>query len=110
MTSIQPVNILTVINSEDPIGKEKRADIPNKVPPNPDGNNSLPPRTNLTGPLAAFQDDLTASGGGPIIIPVDHHMIGMPTPRWILIQDWMSRNSTPLVMIGIVVFIVMSVR
>jgi hypothetical protein len=33
----------------------------------------------------------------------------MPTPRWILFKDWLAENATPLIMIGVVVFVCVSV-
>jgi len=111
MTTIRPTSISLIDPHDVSIGKEKSPVVPNDVPPNPAGNNSLPPRTNLSGPPSAFQDLVTSSGGGPIIVPGEpRNGLDMRPPKWILFKDWVGRNSTPLIVICVAVFVALSVR
>lgn len=98
---------------EEDIGKTIKATVPNDVPPNPRGNNALPPRTNLDGPPSAFTDQISSSGGPPIKISgqnLDENEPGRRIDRLRLFQYWLSQNSTPLIIIGVAVFIIFSVR
>jgi len=91
-------------------GRDIHPVISNNVAPSPDNKISLPPRTNLTGFPSAFQDSINGSGGPPIIISKNStSKIGMPTPRYLMFYDWCVRNSTQIIMIGIGLFVVMSV-
>jgi len=79
-----------------------------EVPPFPDGNNSLPPRTNLIGFPSAFQDSISATGGPPVIT-TDPEVGGSPVPKSVMVWDWVKRNSTPILMVGLSLFVVLSV-
>ena len=109
MTTIRPTILFGEgFDDDKPYGKDIRPIIPKDVAPNPDGNKALPPRTNLRGFPSAFQDQITSSGGGPNIMTEDHY-IGMPTPGYVRFKEWLSNNTTPLILIGIIVFGVLSV-
>ena len=98
---------------EEDIGKTIKATVPNDVPPNPRGNNALPPRTNLDGPPSAFTDQISSSGEPPIAVSgqyIDENDPHLRISRFTVFQDWLSQNSTPLIIIGVAVFIIFSVR
>ena len=113
MTQVRPVNPgdigPTDLAHDLARAQPSRPRIETYVVPKPDGNNSLPPRTNLRGPPSAFQDSITATGGNPPVTTTDPEEAREPVSRWALFQEWMSRNKTALVMVGLVVFAAMSI-
>ena len=98
---------------EEDIGKTIQVVFPTDVYPDPRGSNPLPPRTNLDGPPSAFTDQISLSGGHPIKISgqnFDENDPDLRISRFTVFQDWLSQNSTPLIIIGVSVFIIFSVR
>ena len=104
MTTVKPTSLFPPLNDPNINGIKILPDIPNRIAPKPDGNNSLPPRTNIDDPPAAFQDDITSSGGGPDVIPADPR-----NPYIRRINNWIKDHTTTILMMGIVLFSVMAV-
>ena len=89
------------------IGKVTNPMINVLLEPNPDGNNSLPPRTNMNGYPSAFLDSIEGTGGDDI---TKVNICGMPTPKYIMFLDWMKENSTAIILCGLAMFAFASVR
>jgi len=73
--------------------------------PNPDGNNSLPPRTNLFGFPSAFRDSISGSGGDDVEKerPGDEDKPVVPPKK--SFTDWLTENSTSILLCGVVLFV-----
>jgi len=78
--------------------------INNTVSPTPDSNNSLPPRTNLTGYPSAFRDSISGSGGDDIDQegPPDQDKSKKNKKT---VREWLDENKTALLMMGVVLFV-----
>jgi len=87
------------------VGIETNPNIPNGVMPVPDGNNALPPRTNLSGPPSAFRDDISGSGGIPPMATTDDpEQAQAPPSRLDMVYQWFDRNKSVILTVGLGIF------
>ena len=108
MTTVQGFE-KRVLSGNEPHGIEKRPVIGQGVKPDVHGNGIMPPLTNLRGAPSAFQDDITATGGGLVIQTSDEEEAERPVTWAMKANQWLYDNRTSLLLGGIVIFAVTSV-